>query len=316
MFTCVVPAPGPETHLSGKQVIKTRLGKLHLNLSQREGVGGLIASRFPSLPKTERLEFMSDLTMCRLVANTQPSSQSTMFTILWILLSFALPVLGPHIPVSCPKAKECVLALLSSNDVVLECSVSGAHWLISGPSEDGKPINPSSVPNIRKRPDGGIHIQNPLPSNTGLYQCRDENGNQVTSYKIDFQDINRLHATHINLEQKPLMNQTLNLGHREVVYTQWGPWQRCSKCDSLGERKRLGYCYIKEPLEEPVPCGLYLGGVDVFYARVRPEMQVETCYENCGGNLMGGHYIIFDNFRFTEGSESALLTCPFATIYR
>lgn len=259
---------------------------------------------------------MSDLTMCRLVASAQSSSQSTMLTILWILLSFALPVLGPHIPVSCPEAKACFLALLSNNDVLLECAISDTHWLFSGPNGDGKPIDLVSVSNIRKSPEGGLHIQNPSPSNTGLYQCQDKNGTQVTSYKIDFQDITRLHVTHKNLNQKPLMNETLNLGHREVVYTQWEPWQRCSNCERLGERKRLGYCYIKEPLEEPVPCGFYLGGTNVFYARVRPEMQVEICHVTCQGHLTGGDYIIFDNFRFMEDSKSAWLTCPFASIYR
>lgn len=257
---------------------------------------------------------MSDLTMCRLVASAQPSSQSTMLTILWVLLSLAVPVLGPHISVSCPKAKECFLALLSNNDILLECPISDTHWLFSGRNGDGKPINLS---NAGKSPEGGLHIQNPLPSDTGLYQCQDKNGTLVTSYKIDFQDVTRLHASHRNLSQKPLMNETLNLGHREVVYTEWGPWQRCSNCDRQGERKRLGYCYIKEPLEKPVPCGLYLGGANVFYSRVRPEMQVEICFEECQGHLTGGDYVIFDNFRLTEeDSRSVRLTCPFASIYR
>lgn len=259
---------------------------------------------------------MSDLTMCRLVASAQPSSQSTMLIILWTLLSFALPVVGPHIPVSCPKNKGCFLALLSNNDVLLECAVSDTHWLFSGPGGNGKPINPSNVSNIRESPEGGLLIQNPLPSNTGLYRCQDKYGTQVTSYKIDFQDITRLHVTHKNLRQKPLMNETLNLGHREIVYTQWGPWQRCNNCERLGERKRLGYCYIKEPLEEPVPCGLYLRGMNMFYARVRPEMQVEICSVECQGPLTGGDFVIFDNFRLTEESGSARLTCPFASIYR
>lgn len=280
-----------------------------------EGVGGLIASQFTSLPKIERLEFMSDLTMCRLVASAQSSSQSTMLTILWALLSFALPVLGPHIPVSCPVAKRCSLALLSNNDVLLECAVSDTQWLFSEPNGDGKPINLFSVPNLRKSPEGGLRIQNPSPYNTGLYQCQDKNGTQVTSYKIDFQDITRLHATHKNLNQQPLMNETLNLGHKEVVYTQWEPWQRCGNCGRPGERKRLGYCYIKEPLEEPVPCGLYLGGTNVFHDRIRPEMQVEICHVTCRGHLTGGDYIIFNNFRLME-FQSLWLTCPLASIYR
>ncbi|OBS72791.1 hypothetical protein A6R68_12662 [Neotoma lepida] len=253
--------------------------------------------------------------MPRLVASAQPPSQSTMLTILWILLSLALPVSGPHLPVSCPQAKECQLALLSNNDVLLECSISKAHWFFFGLDTDDKPISCSVISNMKENPDGSLLIKNPSPFNTGLYKCQDKNGNQVTRYKIDFQDIMRLHVTHIDLSQKPLTNETLNLGHREVLYTQWEPWQRCSTCESLGERKRLGYCYVKEPLEEPVPCGFYLGETKIYYARVKPEMQVETCYETCKGYLTGGDYVIFDNFRLTE-SKSTWLTCPLASIYR
>lgn len=253
--------------------------------------------------------------MCSLVASAQPPSQSTMVTILWLLLSFVLPGLGFHIRVSCPQTKECQLALLSQNNALLECNISTAHWSFSGLNKDGNPVNLSSLHNAEEDPDGDLLIQNPSPFNTGLYQCHDKNGTQVTSYRIDFQDITRLHTTHRNLGQKPLKNETLNLGHREIVYTQWGPWQECNTCESLGERKRLGYCYIKEPLEEPVPCGLYLGETKMIYFRVRPELQVENCYVICQHYLTGGDYVIFDNFRLTE-SDSAWLTCPSASIYR
>ncbi|KAL1769033.1 FAM187B [Sigmodon hispidus] len=238
-----------------------------------------------------------------------------MIAIPWILLSFAVSVLGLHLPVSCPQATECQLALLSNNDVRLECSISNAHWFFFQLDKNDKTKN-LSIFDIQQNPDGSILIQNPSPFNTGLYQCQDENGTLMNAYKIDFQDIAKLYVTHLNLGQKPLKNETLNLGHREILYTQWEPWQRCSNCQSPGERKRLGYCYIKEPLEEPVPCGLYLGATQAFYARVRPEIQVEACYEICEGPLTGGEYVIFDNFRFTEESESTQIMCPFASIYR
>ncbi|XP_059131805.1 protein FAM187B isoform X1 [Peromyscus eremicus] len=253
--------------------------------------------------------------MSRLVASAQPPSQSTMLTILWILLSFVLPVLGLHLPVSCPRAKECQLALLSSNDALLECSISKAHWFFFGLDTGDKPISLSIISNTKQNPDGSLLIKNPSPFNTGLYECRDKNGNQVTGYKIDFQDIKRLHVTHIDLGQKPLANATLNLGHREVLYTRWEPWQKCNSCKSQGERKRLGYCYVKEPLEEPIPCGFYLGETKRYYDRVKPEMQVENCHEMCQGPQTSGDYVIFDNFRLTE-SDSTQLTCPFASIYR
>ncbi|XP_051018680.1 protein FAM187B isoform X2 [Acomys russatus] len=237
-----------------------------------------------------------------------------MVTILWLLLGLVLPGSGFHIRVSCPQAKECQLALLSQSDALLECRISTAHWSFSGLNKDGNPVTLSSLHNVGQDADGGLLIQDPSPFNTGLYRCHDENGTRAASYRIDFQDVTRLHATHINLGQQPLKNETLNLGLRETVYTQWEPWQKCSNCERPSERKRLGYCYIKEPLEEPVPCGLYLGETKTIYNRVRPEMQVELCYVPCRGYLTGGDYVIFDNFRFM--SESAWLTCPSASIYR
>ncbi|EGW07232.1 Protein FAM187B [Cricetulus griseus] len=51
-----------------------------------------------------------------------------MITILWTLLGFALPGFGFHHTIRCPQAKECQLALLSHNDVVLECSSYKADW--------------------------------------------------------------------------------------------------------------------------------------------------------------------------------------------
>nr|XP_048294255.1 protein FAM187B isoform X3 [Myodes glareolus] len=221
-----------------------------------------------------------------------------MLTILWILLSFALPVLGIHLPVSCPQDKECQLALLSNNDVLLECNVSKARWFFFGLNLDGKPV---SVSGISSDPESNLLIQNPSPFSTGLYECQDENGIRVTGYKIDFQDVTRLHVTHLGLNREPLTNDTLNLGHGEILYTRWEPWQKCNNCQNpgehtrLGESKRLGYCYVKEPLEEPVPCGIYLGDTKTLYDRVRPEMQAGSlgsqrhCSDLAGPAFWQGH---------------------------
>uniref|UniRef100_A0A8C2MVU4 Family with sequence similarity 187, member B n=1 Tax=Cricetulus griseus TaxID=10029 RepID=A0A8C2MVU4_CRIGR len=248
--------------------------------------------------------------MARLVA------RSTMITILWTLLGFALPGFGFHHTIRCPQAKECQLALLSHNDVVLECSSYKADWFFLGMDMEEKHIVFSGIPNIKENPEGGLFIQNPSFFNTGLYQCRGWNGTQVTGYKIDFQDASKLHITHTGLNQKPLKNETLNMGHGEIVFTKWEPWQKCSNCETLGERKRLGFCYVKEPLEEPIPCGLYLGEEEELFPRVRPEMQVEACYELCQRNGIGVDFVIFDSFRIQEQTEYAWLTCPLASIYR
>uniref|UniRef100_A0A8C6QNH6 Family with sequence similarity 187, member B n=1 Tax=Nannospalax galili TaxID=1026970 RepID=A0A8C6QNH6_NANGA len=256
--------------------------------------------------------------MSSVAAGPQLPSQSIMFPILWLLLGFTLPALGFHIPVSCPQAEKCQRALLSdSSDVLLSCSVSKAHWSYSGLSKDGHLVNLSSVSNVEMRPEGELAIRNPSPYNTGLYLCQAKNGTQVAQYEIDFQDANKLHVTHKGLGQSPLPNSTLNLGNMELVYTQWEPWQRCNRCGKPGERKRLGFCYIKEPLKDPIPCGLYLGKLRMWLVRARPEVQVEACHVQCEDSYwFTGDYVVFDNFRLMEESESAWLSCPLASIYR
>ena len=94
----------------------------------------------------------------------------------------------------------------------------------------------------------------------------------------------------------------------------WEPWQDCNRCGEPGERKRLGYCYIQESLENPMPCWLYLGDEKLWSSRLRPEMQVETCHIPC--TLIDSKYVIFDNFQLRNKVGSAWLTCPLGSIYR
>lgn len=116
----------------------------------------------------------------------------------------------------------------------------------------------SSVPNIKKLPGGSLQLTNPQPSQTGLYHCEDNDSALLVEYEIDFQDVPTLHIMHKGLGQKPLQNETLSLGGKELIFTHWDPRQDCNRCGEPGERKRLGYCYIEEPLEKPMPCWLYL----------------------------------------------------------
>ncbi|XP_062966860.1 protein FAM187B [Cynocephalus volans] len=241
-----------------------------------------------------------------------------MLTTLWLLLGFAAPVLGHYISISCPSGRQCRQALLSGNDIVLRCNSSGAQWyfyFMQG--KDEWPTNLTSVSNIKIMPEGSIVVRNPLPSQTGFYLCWNKNDTQVLQYEIDFQDVTTLHITHKGLGQKPLKNETLHLGGEELIFTRWEPWQDCNRCGEPGERKRLGYCYIEEPLEEPMPCWLYMGEVKVWSNRMRPEMQVEDCHVQCKDTIpFGTDFITFDNFKLDEESESAWLTCPLGSIYR
>ncbi|KAF5924319.1 protein FAM187B-like [Diceros bicornis minor] len=253
--------------------------------------------------------------MSGVVPGPPPQAPSTMLASLWLLLSCAVPGLGFYASVSCPSGKQCHRALLSDNDVLLHCNSSGAQWFYFFLQDmTGWSNNFHTVRNAEMMPDGSLLIRSPPPYQTGLYECRDKDGVLVAQYSIDFQDVSNLHVTHRGLGQKPLENETLSLDGKHVVFTHWEPWQDCNRCGQPGERKRLGYCYIEERLEEPLPCGLYLGDLKVWYPRLQPEMQVEACHTECKESTVA--YVTFDNFKLSENSESAWLTCPLGSIYR
>ncbi|XP_036895484.1 protein FAM187B-like [Sturnira hondurensis] len=260
------------------------------------------------------MSVMGDLTMSRVVLSPLPQFQSTMLSTLWLLLSFAVSLLGSYVSISCPHGKRCQRALLSNNDIFLHCSSPGAQWhyFLQDGTNWSSPI--LSISNIETMPEGGILIRSPLPSQTGLYNCIDKKGIQVVQYEIDFQDVSTLHITHRGLGQAPLQNETLSLGQKELIFTQWEPWQDCNRCGEPGERKRLGYCYIQEPLEKPTPCQLYLGNAVLWSNRMRPEMQIEACHVQCKTSDVEN--VFLDNFELSEESGSAWLTCPFGSIYR
>uniref|UniRef100_A0A4X1TNP9 Ig-like domain-containing protein n=1 Tax=Sus scrofa TaxID=9823 RepID=A0A4X1TNP9_PIG len=238
-----------------------------------------------------------------------------MLTSLWLLLSLAVPVQGSYFSVSCPSRRHCQRALLSNNDIMLHCNTSGAQWhFIFLQNKAIWVYNPASTSNMETMPDGSLLIRNPLSSQTGFYSCRDQEGRKVVQYDIDFQDVETMHITHKDLGQKPLQNETLSLGGKELIFTHWEPWQDCNRCGKPGERKRLGFCYIEESLEKPMPCWLYLGDMKLWSHRMRPEMQVETCHVPC--TSLSEEHVTFDDFELSENSESAWLTCPLGSIYR
>ncbi|KAG5200671.1 hypothetical protein MJG53_013709 [Ovis ammon polii x Ovis aries] len=237
-----------------------------------------------------------------------------MLTTLWLLLCFALPVQESPFPISCPNRKQCQLALLSDNDIILHCNAPGAQWQFFTPLKTTWASNFTTNLNMVTMLNGSLLIKNPLPSHTGIYNCNDKDGKKVMRYEIDFQDVITLHITHKDLDQKPLQNESLSLSSKQFVFTQWEPWQDCNQCGKPGERKRLGYCYIQESLENVMPCWLYLGDEKVWSNRLRPEMQVETCHIPC--THIYAKYVVFDNFQLRNNVGSAWLTCPLGSIYR
>ncbi|XP_032179655.1 protein FAM187B-like [Mustela erminea] len=234
---------------------------------------------------------------------------------LW-LLSLSLPSLWAEILIRCSYKSLCQQALVSGNDVVLQCDYPKALWYFS-PILGEDPFLISSVPNIKKLPGGSLQLTNPQPSQTGLYHCQDSDNALVVEYEIDFQDVSTLHITHKGLGQKPLQNETLSLGGRVLVFTHWEPWQDCNRCGEPGERKRLGYCYIEEPQEKAMPCWLYLRGEKTHSSRLRTELQVEACLAPCDHvKETNQPYFIFDIYPLGKLTNNMWLTCPLASIYR
>ncbi|XP_037373894.1 protein FAM187B-like [Talpa occidentalis] len=235
---------------------------------------------------------------------------------LW-LFSLSLPTLWTQKLISCTSKSLCQQALLSGNDVVLQCDQPRALWYFSSILEE-EPMLLSFMSNVKKLPGGSLQLTSPQPTQTGLYHCQDSNGSLVVDYEIDFQDVSALHITHKGLGQKPLRNESLQLGAGEVVFTHWEPWQDCNRCREPGERKRLGYCYIKDPLEKPIPCWLYLRAKKVQSSRLRPELQVEACLDVPCEHIkeINQPYFIFDIYQLDKVTNNIWLTCPLASIYR
>lgn len=260
---------------------------------------------------------MDDLTKSRVGPSPLSQSQSTMLTTLWLLLCFALPVHESPFPISCPNHKHCQLALLSNNDIILHCNAPGAQWQFLTPLKTTWANNSTTNLNMVTMLNGNLLIKNPLPSHTGIYNCNDKDGKKVMRYEIDFQDVVTLHITHKDLDQKPLQNESLSLSSKQFVFTHWEPWQDCNRCGEPGERKRLGYCYIQESLENSVPCWLYLGDEKLWSSRLQPEMQVEACLVPCNHSKeIIQPFFTFDISKLGQSTNNMQLTCPLASIYR
>ncbi|XP_004636770.1 protein FAM187B [Octodon degus] len=238
-----------------------------------------------------------------------------MLATLW-LISLSFPTLRAQPLISCPYKNLCQWPLLSGNDIVLKCDLPRALWYFSSIlGEDLFLIN--SMHNIKNLPSGSLQLTNPQPSQSGLYRCQDKHSILMVEYEIDFQDVSTLHITHKALDQQTLQNETLRLGGEVLVFTQWEPWQNCNRCGVPGERKRLGYCYIEEPQEKPMPCGLYLRDEKPPHTRLRPEIQVEACLVPCGpAKELEQSYFIFDIYQLGKLTNNAWLDCPLSSVYR
>uniref|UniRef100_H0WDY1 Ig-like domain-containing protein n=1 Tax=Cavia porcellus TaxID=10141 RepID=H0WDY1_CAVPO len=238
-----------------------------------------------------------------------------MLATLWLISLFSR-TLWTQPFISCSYKNLCQKALLSGNDIVLKCDLPGALWYFSSIlGEDFFLIN--SMHNVKNMPSGSLQLINPQPTQSGLYRCQDNHDTLMVEYEIDFQDVTTLHVTHKALDQQPLQNETLHLGGEVLIFTQWEPWQDCNRCGVPGERKRLGYCYVEDPEEKPMPCGLYVREEKLAHTRLRPELQIEACLIHYNpAKEIGQPYLIFRIYQLGKLTNNMWLTCPFTSIYR
>ncbi|XP_048185914.1 protein FAM187B [Perognathus longimembris pacificus] len=238
-----------------------------------------------------------------------------MLTALW-LLSLTSGAVWTQTLITCPRDRLCRRALLSGNDVVLQCDGHGAQWYFTSVGGEQLALL-SPLSHFNPLPGGSLQLKNPQTFHSGLYHCQRGEGTPVVEYEIDFQDASSLHVTHKNLGQKPLCNKTVVLDEPVEIFTQWGPWQDCNRCQEPGERKRLGYCYVKGPAEPPTACGLYLGNRKMSPRRAQPELQVEACHTPCFfPRETHQPFFVFDIYPLGRLTSSLWLSCPLASIYR
>ncbi|KAM4825642.1 protein FAM187B [Thomomys bottae] len=236
-------------------------------------------------------------------------------TALW-LLSLSSGAVWTQTLIKCPRASLCQRALLSGNDVVLQCDGHVTQWFFTSIwGEQLALLSPLS--HFSPLPGGSLQLKNPQAFHSGLYSCQQGDGSPLVEYEIDFQEVSHLHVTHKNLGQSPLPNETLVLDQAVEMFTQWGPWQDCNRCGEPGERKRLGYCYIKNPQDPPTACGLYLGDKKMAPGRAQPELQVEACRTPCVfPKETGQPFFVFDIYPLGKLTSNLWLSCPLASIYR
>ncbi|MBN3275446.1 F187B protein, partial [Polyodon spathula] len=172
-----------------------------------------------------------------------------------------------------------------------------------------------------------LKLKEPLVSDLGAFLCQE--GDKVLAYyEIDFQDVLKLHVCYADLGQETLGNATVDLGggkHVEI-YTRWSEWQACDRCGSLGERKRVGFCYARmlagsTEVKPPLPCGLMKLKLEEMGKLMKrgPELRIESCMVECmkEQDLRKNKetpILLLDTY-LTRLHEPVELKCPRASIY-
>lgn len=221
-----------------------------------------------------------------------------------------------EIPLACGADWPCLLALATSSPASLVCpnasEYSDVFWQYQNLSSRNHslPETIATLKGIDEKLDDPflVDLQSRVQiiseelvikaarvEDSGVYLCQRRN-KTLAHYEVDFQDATDLHVSHADLEQETLKNVTVDLenGTQAEIFTLWGDWQPCDRCGGTGERKKVGFCYVRmvpapTGMEETAPCGLMklkLGGLlgNASFGR-GPEIRIQTCYENCSDDI-------------------------------
>ncbi|XP_055487011.1 protein FAM187B-like [Leucoraja erinacea] len=126
-------------------------------------------------------------------------------------------------------------------------------------------------------------IRSATVRDAGVYLCK--SGNRTLAYyEVDMQDAENVHISGKSIGVSSLPSRFLEVGglHLEL-FTVWNAWEDCDRCGVPAERRRVGFCYVREVLgdQKPVPCGLWALAKRLLLPRRPPELGLEPCIVPC-----------------------------------
>ncbi|XP_067329475.1 protein FAM187B-like [Anolis sagrei] len=245
----------------------------------------------------------------------------------------------------CLPGQPCTLAFISDNPVMLRCphGYFSAHvsWQYLDPQWINRQpatflhagiaplLSHGKLRRLRSKSRlvaNNLYIPRPHVKDSGLYTCR-EGDATIAYYEVDFQDAGHLQVSHAGLGETTLENATAELedGTLAELFTAWSPWQACDHCGHSGERKRVGFCYVRMTKkdgqeEKPLPCGMVRRKHPLLPQR-GPELRVETCHVPCDAahtlslnDSSAVSSMLYSTYHLRPNT-TAFLHCPASSIY-
>uniref|UniRef100_UPI00398F2A3C protein FAM187B-like n=1 Tax=Pristiophorus japonicus TaxID=55135 RepID=UPI00398F2A3C len=203
---------------------------------------------------------------------------------------------GGAIP--CLPYRPCQIPLVTRNPATLLCpnappgQSGGVSWTYSSSSEPGS--RAVTVAGAGADAEAGaagqdlrwrcelrgtnLRVASPAVRDSGVYLCR-AGDKTLAYYEADFQDSGQLH---VSGKRPALASRRLELGGRRLeMFTLWNSWEHCNRCGAPGERRRLGFCYLRSAGARDVPCGLAALPKGQKLPPRGPELALEPCRVPC-----------------------------------